>query len=179
MKKIAILLLCTLVFVSCKKDDHDFDVFTVMDDVEFRWYCRYYYDTNEDGRLSFEEARAVTKMNISNKEIESLKGLEYFTSLTYLDCSTNSLNTLDLSKNTALTYLNCGGNRLSTLDLSKNTALTYLNCGGNRLSTLDLSHNTSLERLYCGSNPNLTTIYLWAGFTGFVEKDHQSNFVIK
>ena len=51
--------------------------------------------------------------------------------VTGLDCSENSLTTLDVSHNAALQELYCFSNSLSTIDVTKNTALTSLGCGNN------------------------------------------------
>ncbi len=95
----------------------------------------------------------VTEIDVANQSISNLKGVEYFTALTSLNCELNNLTTLDMSGNTGLTYLRCRVNELKTLDVSKNTALTYLNCYDNQLTSLDVSSNTSLEKLYCDENP--------------------------
>ena len=81
-----------------------------------------------DGVLTEAEIKGIASINVSEKNISSLKGIEYFTALTYLDCANNQLTALDVSKNTALTYLSCCNNQLTALDVSKNTALTYLSC---------------------------------------------------
>ena len=65
-----------------------------------------------DGLLTEEELANVTEMNVSEKGIASLKGIEYFTALTYLDCSCNNLTELDVSKNTKLTTLYCYCNKI-------------------------------------------------------------------
>ena len=130
-------------------------------------------DRDENGYLSDEEIVATREINVSEMEIESLKGIEYFkkleelscfinqltsldvsdcSALRFLNCFSNQLTSLDLSKNTALTYLDCGFNQLTSLDLSKNTALTSLICFNNQLTSLDMSHDTALERLECYSN---------------------------
>ena len=109
-------------------------------------------NANEDGFLSEEELKAVKIMNVSSKEISSLKGIEFFTALTKLNCSINSLTSLDVSKNTALTYLDCIRNNLESLDVSKNTALTVLFCSYNSLKSLDVSKNTALTYLDCYEN---------------------------
>ena len=114
-------------------------------------------DTNQDGFLSEAEIAAVTFIKVANQNISNLTGIEYFTALKELQCRSNQLTTLDVSRNTALTYLDCSGNQLTTLDVSRNTTLTYLDCGGNRLTTLDVSKNTALKYLYCTSN-QLTTL---------------------
>ena len=125
-------------------------------DENFRsWLLSQSYSS--DGVLTEEEIAGVNKINVYRESIQSLKGIEYFTALTYLDCSFNPLTSLDVSKNTALTYLNCNGNQLTLLDVSKNTALTELYCDGNQLTSLDVSKNTALTSLDCYLN-QLTSI---------------------
>ena len=92
-------------------------------------------------------------------KISDLTGIEDFIALTSLDCSSNSLSTLDVSTNIALTSLHCGHNDLNTLDVSTNTALTTLSCGYSNLTTLDLSANTALTDLFCSDN-DLSTLNL-------------------
>ena len=101
---------------------------------------------------TLEKLEAIISMEISDKGIKSLKGVEYMAALTNLHCYSNQLSTLDMSGNTALTSLNCNSNQLSTLDVSANTALMILSCSNNKLSTLDVSENTALKTLECSSN---------------------------
>ena len=105
-----------------------------------------------DGVLTCEEIVDITTIDVSNKGIQSLKGIEFFTALEYLSCTGNQLTTLDVSKNTKLTQLYCTENQLTTLDVSNNTALTKLDCGYNQLTTLDVSKNTALVELRCINN---------------------------
>ena len=106
----------------------------------------------KDGVLTESEIKRITYINVSNKNISSLKGIEYFTALTSLSCSNNQLTALDVSKNTALTKLYCSDNQLTALDVSKNTALTSLWCYNNQLTALDVSKNTALTDLWCYNN---------------------------
>ena len=117
------------------------------------------FDTNNDSSLSDTEIAAVEEIDCSYKAITNLKGIEYFTALKRLNCESNQLTTLDVSKNKALTYLDCGDNELTTLDVSKNTALTRLYCLYNQLTTLDVSKNTTLTELNCKYN-QLTSLDL-------------------
>ena len=123
-----------------------------------------------DGVITKEEIDEIKKMDVSGKEIESLKGIEFFTALTELICGYDRLTSLDVSKNTALISLECRYTQLTSLDVSKNTALTYLYCWDNHLLTsLDVSKNTALTTLFCdnnqltsldvSNNPALTWIY--------------------
>ena len=99
----------------------------------------------------------TTAITVISKNIADLKGIEYFTALTWLNCSLNKLTTLDVSKNSELEYLYCSINELSALDVSKNPELQYLHCYINNLKALDVSNNTALAVLSCDRN-NLTAL---------------------
>lgn len=64
----------------------------------------------------------------------------------------NSLESIDLSKNTKLERLDCQSCALTTLDVSKCTNLMTLGCVDNKLSALDVSNLSKLESLACTSN---------------------------
>ncbi len=144
-------------------------------------------DKDANGYLSDEEIAAVTQLTVSQKNIASLKGIEFFTALTELVCYVNELTSLDVSKNTALKYLSCHGNYLTTLDVSKNTALTYLNCDGNELTSLDVSKNTALEYLNCWNNQltsldvskNTALYYLDCSYNELTSLDVSKNTALK
>lgn len=144
-------------------------------------------DMDGDGLLTAKDAKAWNEyykdkdaeFNVSFKFIKSLKGIEYFTSLTSLSCMADEITSLDLSHNTSLKSLNCRGNyelvldlskipesltwldcsatSTKELDLSKHTALEYLNCESNKMERLDVSSNTALKTLICCDN-NLTEL---------------------
>ena len=109
-------------------------------------------DYGSDGMITDEEIAEITCIDVEERGIASLKGIELFTALTTLWCGVNQLTTIDVSKNTALTTLICIDNQLTSLDVSKNTVLTYLDCDYNQLTSLDVSKNAALESFYCGVN---------------------------
>jgi len=107
-------------------------------------------NTNGDSEIQVSEANAYAgKISCNGSNISDLTGIEAFTSLTELDCSSNELTSFDLSNNTELNYLRCIGNPITSFDLSNNTALTYLDCSSMKLTSLDVSNNTALEYLFC------------------------------
>lgn len=126
-------------------------------DVNFRNYVSKNFDKDNDGIISQAECDTVKKIYVVNKDIASLKGIEYFTALTWLNCSENPLKVLDVSENTDLEMLACVGNELTILDVSKNFALKTLNCYRNKLTSLDVSKNSALTYLDCDLN-QLTTL---------------------
>ena len=109
-------------------------------------------DYGTDGLLTDAEVAEVKKISVSSMDVESLKGIEFFTALTSLDCGFNMITSLDVSKNTELTMLDCSFNALTSLNVSTNTALTGLYCYDNQLTSLDVSTNTALTMLYCDGN---------------------------
>ena len=136
-------------------------------DKKFRSYLltQYY---GKDGVLTEEEIEKITSLNLFDKGISSLKGIEYFTALTTLECQSNLLTSLDVSNNTALTDLQCGANQLTDLNVSDNIALTILVCSYNQLPSLDISNNTALTKLDCSNNQltsldvsNNTALTIW------------------
>ena len=127
-----------------------------ISDANFRKYLKETFAKGKD-YLLLGEAKKITTMKMDYREIETLKGIEYFTGLTSLTCNKNKLTSIDLSKNTALTGLYCNENSLTELDVSKNTDLLFLLCDDNKLTTLDVSKNTKLRDLHCRNN-QLTTL---------------------
>ena len=109
-------------------------------------------DQDSDKWLSPDEIAAVKWINCSERQIEKLTGIEYFTALTYLNCRGNQLTELDVRENKALTELDCMGNQLTELDVRENKALTGLYCNMNQLTKLDVRENKVLRQLCCSVN---------------------------
>ena len=62
-------------------------------------------DKKVNGQVLRSDVQTVSFLDLYNKKIKSLKGIEAFLSLTYLDCRNNYLSNIDLSKNIALNTL--------------------------------------------------------------------------
>ena len=157
MKKIAILLLIAFSFVFAQKT-------YVPDDKFEQALIDLGYDTTLDDSVLTANISDVTSLDVMDKEISDLTGIEAFTALIVLECDNNQLTSLDMSKNIALKELHCPGNQLTSLNVSKNTALEILNCERNQLTRLDVSNNTVLINLFCGTN-QLTSLNMKNGLT--------------
>ncbi len=94
----------------------------------------------------------VRSLDVSEKNLSDLSGIEYFVNLRSLDCQKNQLASLDVSNLTKLTDLTCNDNQLASLDVSSLTELSILYCQYNQLTTLDVSQNTALWNLNCSNN---------------------------
>ena len=117
-------------------------------------------DTNGDNEIQKSEAEAFTgKLNLKDKKIPNLNGVEYFVNMTELYAYGNDFDNIDVSKNIALTHLTIGGFDcdVKVLDVSKNIALTHLDCSFTELTHIDVSKNIALTHLTIWSN-DLETI---------------------
>ena len=115
------------------------------------------YDDVIDGQAQTATLASIGTLDVSNKGINDLTGIESFYILFSLDVKDNSLTTLNLVNNVGLNFLDCRNNTLTELDLSQNLFITDLNCSLNELTSLSLAGNTVIETLNC-SNNQLTTL---------------------
>ena len=98
-------LLCILSFILMSASIAAADVAINSEnfpDNRFRNYVNSTYNTNRNAILEDSEIRNVTKIDVKGYGIEQLKGIEFFTYLSELDCSNNKLTELDLSSNTSI-----------------------------------------------------------------------------
>lgn len=123
-------------------------------DAAFRGYVLDKLDFNGDGKLSKNEIANITKIDVGINagygSIESLEGIQYFTSLKELTCYANKLTELpELPE--SLIYLGCEDNKLTALPENLPSSLAYLWCSDNLLTKLpDLP--STLQSLYCWGN---------------------------
>lgn len=120
-------------------------------DDNFRKYIKTHKAGGRDV-LTVEEQRNVTTIEINNKGVSDLKGIEAFPNLKELNCGNNSIQKLDLRQNPALEKLICNKNQLTQLDLSKNPQIYHLICSWNQLKQLDVSNLEDLVTLDCSHN---------------------------
>ncbi|CAM1361666.1 Por secretion system C-terminal sorting domain-containing protein (fragment) [Tenacibaculum xiamenense] len=141
-------------------------------------------NTNNDNEIQVSEANLFSgKINCHSLAIQDLTGIEFFVNLKELDCSKNSLTSLDVSKNTKLRSLTCGGNDLTDLDVSSNLDLTTLSCNRTRIRSIDLTRNTKLNYLMIFDNRissidisnNVNLNHLWIQQNNLTNLDVSNN----
>jgi len=118
------------------------------------------YDNVLDGQVLTANVDTVLSLNVTNKGISNLLGIEDFSSLSVLYCDSNQLTTLNLSSNENLNWLFCNNNQLTSLHV--NSPLQMLNCSYNELTNLNLSNYNApfaynLKFLDCSFN-NLSVL---------------------
>ena len=129
-------------------------------------------------------------LDVSNKNISDLTGIEDFVGLETLSCENNQLTTLDLSNNHILEF-SCSNNQLTSLILNADarvvfcnnnlltslnipTSLANLDCSNNNIISLDLSSTTELSILNV-SNNNLTFLDFRNGENAQISSSYDFN----
>jgi len=132
------------------------------------------YDSGPlDGNVLTSNISGILNLDIKNRGITNLTGIEDFSALKNLDCSgnllinidvrplsnlqilwcfENQITNLNVDQNISLTALRCENNKLTSLNLSKNINLIDLACEQNKITTIDVSNSVSLNRFQCGNN---------------------------
>ena len=101
----------------------------------------------------------VDSINVENKHILSLGGIQYFKSLSYLVCDGNYLSTLSVLPD-SLTYFSCANNNLKAIPALPKS-LRSLDCSSNHLINLPLLPD-SIRSLICFKN-HLTSLPVLPG----------------
>lgn len=127
------------------------DIATELLDPGFRALMVELADTDGDGKISAEEAQAITSLNGANKGLDEAD-LFYFPNLTEIDLSNNNLKEIDLSQQKGLQSLKINNNQLTALDVTNTSSMKYLDASYNEIASsvrlngygyeeVNLSHN--------------------------------------
>ena len=104
------------------------------------------------GYLTSYELQNLTSLNVANKSISDMTGVEKLIYLKELRCYGNTFTSLDVSALTRLTYLDCAPNsNLTSLNVSGCTNLEDLICYSTGITSLSLSNLSKLKKLSCYS----------------------------
>jgi hypothetical protein len=156
----------------------NFTSFINIPDATFRAYCVSNFDTNKDGKITLSEAAAAQTINVGSTDVASLEGIQYFTNITFLDCTNCKLEgTLDVSMLKKMIYCQCSRNKITKLILPENGAVGRLQCFSNRISSLELQRCSKLTVAFVGGQTSDGTtgiyinVYLEDAFTSGISDD--------
>ena len=129
-------------------------------------------NTNGDGEIQVSEALAFTgTINVQQKNIADLTGINAFSKIQGLICSNNKITSLNVSFSgfPLLRLLYCKFNQLNLLSITDFPLLDTLLCDSNPLTALTINNLPKLKVISIGTSnltgvvlnnlPSLTTIY--------------------
>lgn len=135
-----------------------FDVI-VFEDANFKTYCVENFDTSGDGEISFDEALAVTSIDVCTDNISSINEISFFKNIVHLYAKGSSGAYLIGEGSYALNgnpqeypteiWTSVSTGKLSQCVLKGLTSLRELDISNNSISILDISDNVSLRSLTC------------------------------
>lgn len=133
--------------------------YTAIPDPNFENELSAYDDISNDGQVPTANINTIISLNVGQKNIADLTGIEDFTALEQLLCYGNQLTALDVSQNGNLKLLSFEQNQITTIDISQNLLLEKFYANNNSISNIDISQNSLLIEFHITFN-NLTNIDL-------------------
>ncbi len=134
------------------------------------------FDTDGDGILSDAEIAAIEGIHVQDMGIKSLEGIRYLTAIKQLNCTNNSIESLDVHGLTELEFVWCANNNMKSLDVSGCTALKELHCQDNSIASFSIEGCYALEYFHARESGFTGTLDLH-GRTSLVEINCRSNTI--
>jgi len=147
--------------------DEDYDASQVainaanFPDENFRSYVSSNFDTDSNGYLSTAEISNAKQIELNGymdrdplaAAVSDLTGIEFLTSLEYLECGWNHVTELNLANNTMLRDVSIYGTGITNLDLSNNPRVTNVAAGESSLRSLNISNCHDLTGVFVQECP--------------------------
>lgn len=144
-------------------------------------------DGSLNGIVAEADVRNIEVLDISNKNISSLDGIEAFQNLKYLYAYNNEISSIDVSANTSLIHLSLNNNSIANLDVTNNPLLEELHINNNGMNGLSLANHPDLFRLHAGGNqlssidlsglPKLNSLILWGSELSLIDLSNNPELV--
>jgi Leucine-rich repeat (LRR) protein len=161
MKKSVLPLLVSLIWVGCGNDSESDppgnlpipEVRTAIPDANFEMtLVELNLDDEVDGSVLTSRIEGVSNLDLEDRGIADLTGIEDFKALIDLNVRGNALRLLNISSNDKLLFVWAEDNQLSELLLGNNPGIEKIGASGNQLTSLAVADYTSLQLLNLADN---------------------------
>ncbi|WP_193745035.1 CotH kinase family protein [Geomicrobium sp. JCM 19038] len=126
-----------------------------FDDPQFDLAIRSELNLKEDDDITFQDLQGITQLDLSNRQIENLNGIQHFQSLESLSASRNKIEDISYLKDLRrLTDVNLEDNNISNIVVFTNLSqITNLNIRENYVVSLDsLKNHPNIRSLNAQEN---------------------------
>lgn len=125
-------------------------------------------DDELDGSVLTENISGLMFLDVFNKNIQDMTGIEDFEALVNFECSSNDLDTLDVSFNQNLLFLTCANNNLTSLIMPEaSPVFRELFANDNNLTHLEITNYAGVAWI-SATNNQLTSVDLSGSNVEFV-----------
>lgn len=150
-------LVLSIIFSSCEEDNNtnnnNPNNYTYIPDTQFEQeLINLGLDDVLDDYVLTGNINDLLEIDLRDKNISDLTGIEDFVGLLYLDCSNNQITDIDITNNILLEGIDCSYNNITSLDLSQNTSFVGFSCEDNQITSLNLSNMPLLENIFADNN---------------------------
>lgn len=109
-------------------------------------------DDEVDGSVLTSRIDNVQNLNLEDRDIQDLTGIEDFVALIDLNVRSNELQQLNISSNTNLLFVWAENNQLTQLVIGSNPNIEKIGASGNKLTSLTVTDYTTLQLLDLANN---------------------------
>lgn len=109
-------------------------------------------DDEVDGSVLTSRIEGVQNLNLEDRGIADLTGIEDFQALIDLNVRSNDLRVLNISSNTNLLFVWTENNQLTQLLIGNNPNIEKVGASGNNLTSLTVTEYTTLQLLDLANN---------------------------
>ncbi len=120
-------------------------------------------DGTVNGQVLTADINTVTSLDVSNRNIVDMGGLEGFSALQILNCSNNDIFFIDAELNPQLRVFNAANNDINGIALDFNSFLEDVDLSGNGITFLNFTSLANISTITLNNMPNLNTVKLKNG----------------
>ncbi|MGC6414051.1 MAG: InlB B-repeat-containing protein [Bacteroidia bacterium] len=111
------------------------------------------YDDVLDDLVLIETAESITSLQLAEKNISNLEGINSFKNLTYLGLYNNNIGQINISNLEKLIELDLTANNVSQVNFDNNLELQIIRLNGNPINEVDVTGLSKLRELYLNGLP--------------------------
>ena len=111
------------------------------------------YDDVLDDLVLIETAESISSLQLAEKNISNLEGINSFKNLIYLGLYNNNIGQIDISNLEKLIELDLTANNVSQVNFDNNIELQIIRLNGNPINEVDVTGLSKLRELYLNGLP--------------------------
>lgn len=109
-------------------------------------------DINNNREIEISEAALVYTIDVSNSNITDLNGVEFFSNMSILNCSNNTIINFNFQLFPNLVFFYGNNNFLTSLSIDSNKSIDTIELRNNQITTVSITNCNNLWGVDCSNN---------------------------